>query len=233
MKLMLLRRSVVGAVVLGIASAFLWASTAISATLTIGIATGAGPLPAPIAVAGPSVGNVAFSSLASFDVFTTTQITATGGPLPNILGSTSLNVASSGPGTLRVYVTSQGNTDVNNGSWISTFTSDSLPSGWQVREQTFIDPGNGLFTLTTQLGNAVFNAVGTSVASTVAASGNNYSVTHLYTIIASSAGSALSTINLEGSLAVPGPLAGAGLPGLLAACGGLVFLTRRRRRKLA
>ena len=83
-------------------------------------------------------------------MFTTTQVTATGrpiNPLPNILGSTSLNVASSGPGTLRVYVTSQGNTDVNS-NWMSTFTSNSLPSGWQVREQTFIDPGNGLFTTT-------------------------------------------------------------------------------------
>ena len=39
----------------GIASAFLWASTANSATLTIGIATGAGPLPAPVAVAGPQL----------------------------------------------------------------------------------------------------------------------------------------------------------------------------------
>ena len=208
----------------GIASAFLWASTANSATLTIGIATGAGPLPAPVAVAGPSVGNVAFSSLASFDVFTTTQVTATGrpiNPMPNILGSTSLNVASSGPGTLRVYVTSQGNTDVNS-NWMSTFTSNSLPSGWQVREQTFIDPGNGLFTTTTQLGNAVFNAIGTSVAAAVAASGNNYSVTHLYTIIASSAGSALSTINLQTPLPGALPLFATGLLGLWA-------LRRKRR----
>jgi len=32
---------------------------------------------------------------------------------------------------------------------------------------------------------------------------------------------------------VPGPLAGAGLPGLVSACGGLAFLARRRKRKLA
>ena len=40
----------------GIASAFLWASTANSATVTIGAAPGAGPLPAPITVASSPLG---------------------------------------------------------------------------------------------------------------------------------------------------------------------------------
>jgi hypothetical protein len=33
--------------------------------------------------------------------------------------------------------------------------------------------------------------------------------------------------------AVPGPVAGAGLPGLVAACGGLIALARRRRQRIA
>ena len=218
----------------GIASAFLWASTANSATVTIGAAPGAGPLPAPITVATSAAGATSFSCLpcapAVWGVFNANQITATGrpiNPLPNILGSTSFQINAGEGGTLRVFVTSQGNTDVSS-NWISSFTSNSLPTGWSVREQTFIDTANGLFTSTgatvTQLGNTLFNAIGTSVAAALAASGNNYSVTHLYTIVATGAGSALSTITL--ATPIPGalPLFATGLLGLWAL---------RRKRKAA
>jgi hypothetical protein len=42
-----------------------------------------------------------------------------------------------------------------------------------------------------------------------------------------------STDGAESFFIVPGPLAGAGLPGLLMACGGLLALARRRRQQLA
>jgi hypothetical protein len=38
--------------------------------------------------------------------------------------------------------------------------------------------------------------------------------------------------NAFSASAVPGPIAGAGLPGLVFACSGLIFLARRRQRKL-
>jgi len=38
---------------------------------------------------------------------------------------------------------------------------------------------------------------------------------------------------LSGALLVPGPVLGAGLPGLVAACVGLAGLARRRRKKIA
>jgi len=43
--------------------------------------------------------------------------------------------------------------------------------------------------------------------------------------------SATVTVGVSSGEVVPGPIVGAGLPGLLAACGGLVALGRRRRRK--
>ena len=159
---------------------------------------------APTTVATSAAGATPFSCLACapavWGVFNANQITATGrpiNPLPNILGSTSFQINAGEGGTLRVFVTSQNNTDVSS-TWISSFTSNSLPTGWSVREQTFIDTANGLFTTTgatvTQLGNTLFNAIGTSVAAAIAASGGLYSVTHLYTIVATGTGSALSTI---------------------------------------
>jgi len=216
----------------GIASAFLWVSAASAATVSIGASPGA--VGAFTTVATSAAGATTFACLpcapAVWGVFNANQITATGrpiDPLPNILGSTSFQINAGDGGTLRVFVTSQNNTDVNS-NWISSFTSNSLPTGWSVREQTFIDTANGLFTTTgatvTQLGNTLFNAIGTSVAAALAPSGNNYSVTHLYTIVATGAGSALSTITL--ATPIPGalPLFATGLLGLWAL---------RRKRKAA
>jgi hypothetical protein len=218
----------------GIASAFLWVSAASAATVSIGAAPGAGPLPAPVTVASSAAGATSFACVACapaiWGVFNANQITATGrpiDPLPNILGSTSFNINAGDGGTLRIFVTSQGNTDVNS-TWISSFTSNSLPTGWSVTEQTFIDTANGLYTTTgatvTALGSHVFNAIGTSVAAAIAASGGLYSVTEVYTIVATGTGSALSTITL--ATPIPGalPLFATGLLGLWAL---------RRKRKAA
>jgi hypothetical protein len=52
-----------------------------------------------------------------------------------------------------------------------------------------------------------------------------------YPIVAAKNGNVLLG-SISAVAAVPGPIAGAGLPGLIAACGGLVALARRRRQQL-
>jgi hypothetical protein len=42
-----------------------------------------------------------------------------------------------------------------------------------------------------------------------------------------------ANVNGNTAVTVPAPVVGAGLPGLIAACGGLIALGRRRRRKAA
>jgi hypothetical protein len=46
-------------------------------------------------------------------------------------------------------------------------------------------------------------------------------------------GNAFTSILVNAYSVVPGPIAGAGLPGVVAACGGLLALARRRRRQIA
>ena len=218
-----------------LADAFLWASTANSATVTNWCCArrqspsgrlhtvASSPLGASIVL----VRLVCRQRLAAYLARTKSLLPAGLLQFPSCRTSWEALRLTSQPrvrGSLRVLVTSQNNADVNS-NWISSFTSNSLPTGWSVREQTFIDTANALFTTTgatvTQLGNTLFNAIGTSVAAALAPSGNNYSVTHLYTIVATGTGAALSTI---ASYPDPGalPLFAAGLLGLWA-------LGRRRK----
>jgi len=118
----------------------------------------------------------------------------------------------------------------------SSFDSVGLTSGWTVTETSFIGNANQFFFvggLGTQLATDTFNGVAGSGAfiNTVnlgAGPFNSFNVE--YTINTNGIlGEANIGINLS---AVPGPIVGAGLPGLVVACGGLLALARRRRRQL-
>jgi hypothetical protein len=217
----------------GVAAAVLWASTANAATITIGFQQ-AGVNSGNITTLTSGVAGVANVNNLAYGTFTLNTVDGTGKPLTpgnQLLVSNALDISGTTGGTLNVYVTSQGNTLATPG-FTSFFTENTLESGWTVTEQTFLDTGNGLFTTSglgvTALGTAIFSAIGTSVAGALASAGPGlYSVTELFTIVATGAGTAQSTINL-----VATPLPGA-LPLFATGLLGLWALRRKRKAKSA
>jgi hypothetical protein len=168
-----------------------------------------------------------------FAVFNTNLTGSAAGPLPNILESLSLNLISSGSsGVLNILVT---DTDVTNplgspATFNSGFTVNELTTGWIVQEQTFLDSGDGYFGMTTPLGIATFNAIGSSVQLDNADTGPGpYSVTEQYTIFAPEAGASIATIDLSSASAVPEPATWAMF---LVGFGGIGFMMRRSLRNV-
>ena len=161
-------------------------------------------------------------------------------PDPGLLSAVSVDIAaSSGGGHGFVFITAQGITSpVGALSFLSAFTSQPMPVGWTATSTTYFNAGDTLFGTSTLLNTAVFTGLGTGVilanqvgAKAVSGVAGSYSVTAVLEIFASVGGRSSHDIEIS---AVPGPIVGAGLPGfLLAACGGLLVLARRRRRMTA
>jgi hypothetical protein len=74
----------------------------------------------------------------------------------------------------------------------------------------------------------VFNANGITISDFVTNSGGYYFAADLY-----GTGGKAGSVAATTTVTVPGPVVGAGLPGLIAACGGLLALARRRRSRYA
>lgn len=147
--------------------------------------------------------------LNGFDLFGGFQISTNAdiGIAPTLLNSTTIDTKfmGIGPSTIDIYVTRTGILGaMPAGGYKSSFTNNILPTGWSVRERTYVSGSNALFT-GTALGDKNFLTPGTDTQLNAAiAGGSPYSVTTRYTISAPGAGSALSTITLS-SVAVPEP----------------------------
>jgi hypothetical protein len=214
-----------------------------SADIIIGLQEGAGPItPLTCAICPPNTAVIAqqFGGAANNDFGV--LVTGIGSPpltLPALL-NTSLNVVVNEGGagkTLNVYVTEFNNVlPLGSNFFGNTLTVNNLDAGASVTLAAFQDNANGMFTTTpggtvTSLGSHTFTGplgadtfgpVLTGIAITTA-----YSVTTLYSFTANAGSSSNATIDVT----VPGPIVAAGLPGLFAACIGLIGLARARRRR--
>jgi len=101
----------------------------------------------------------------------------------------------------------------------SSFWQNLLPDSWTVQVDTFLDPADGVFTTAIPLSSHLFHASDPTFDQIVRADPGNgfYSVTARFTISANDVvGSTNTTADIAfvpPASAVPGPIAGAGLPG--------------------
>jgi hypothetical protein len=154
--------------------------------------------------------------------------------LPTLFISNTIDITSTSAGNLILYVTDSGITaPTGSDLYRATLTSNGVLNATltmlALLDTTNKKPGDAGWAPPTIGGSASFTGPGVATEAGVFAPAAPYSVTEEYRIAALQGSNVNATIDVS----VPGPILGAGLPGLLAACGGLLALARRRRQQSA
>lgn len=149
---------------------------------------------------------------------------------PGVLATNTLNIQQTNTGNhlLVLDITAFGLAGLPGlTNFLSSFSVTGQSSaGWFAREQTFIN-GNQL------ADTGIFSAVADSAFSVNSATiGSTYNAEVIYTINSRGAGQFNGGIDISVA-AVPGPVVGAGIPGLIAACGMMIGFAKRRRQQKA
>jgi hypothetical protein len=153
------------------------------------------------------------------------------------------NIFANTVGTGRIYTTFSGVTVTgNNPVTLPTIfqrTEDALP-GWTLVEQVFLCANGALFCDNYVVGGGTLVGADTFVNGQLRtdfltlsgiAPGQPFNITEVFHLVSNGPGAHLAgAILVDPAAPVPGPIAGAGLPGLILASGGLLGWWRRRQK---